>query len=114
MLRRGKGRLRRIADTQSDPSQTEGSNVSVRGSTRLTGFWLSSRCQVQGSKGRCFLVSRETLGSTANRAVELERDPQPELNLPWRPERVDACADPDAIYIVPRGGGPVDLSCGSR
>ena len=31
-------------------------------------------------KRKRLLVSRETLGSTANRAVELELDPQPDLD----------------------------------
>src|SRR4029077_11168739 len=44
----------------------------------------------------------------------LEGDGQAELNLPWRPERINTRADSDAIYIVARGSGSVDLSRGSR
>jgi hypothetical protein len=39
----------------------------------------------------------------------LEGDEQAELNLPWRPERINTRADSDAIYIVPRGLGHADF-----
>lgn len=44
---------------------------------------------------------------------KLEHEPQPELQLPGRTERVDTCTDSNSIYIVPGGGRSVNLTGGS-
>src|ERR1700732_4014140 len=77
---------------------------------------LSSRCQVQRCTFNSKLLIRElgNVGIHGKPGSELERDPQPELDLPWRAERIDARADPDSIYIVPSGSGSIDLACTSR
>ena len=47
-------------------------------------------------------------------ALALEGDTQAELDLTGSPERVNACSDAHAIYIVSNTGRPIDLSASSR
>jgi hypothetical protein len=42
-------------------------------------------------------------------SVTLEREAQPELDLPRGTERVNACADTDTIDVVATGIGSIDL-----
>jgi len=86
-----------------------GCNVSVRGNTRLTVLWLSARCRVQRFNRKMLFHVPGTLGSTANRAVKLERDPQPELQLPGGAERIDTCSHPDAVHVVTCASSAVNL-----
>src|SRR5450631_1582895 len=46
--------------------------------------------------------------------LTLEGEPQPELQLPGRAERVDACSYPNAVNVVAQTSSAVDLTGGSR
>jgi hypothetical protein len=56
---------------------------------------------------------RQTNGSSI-KVGRLEGEPQPELDLPGRAERIDACSYPNTVYVVPSGSYSIDLSRGSR
>src|SRR5271166_3133330 len=49
-----------------------------------------------------------------NACPSLEREPQPEFQLPGGTEGVDACSHPDAVHVVACASSAVNLSRGSR
>jgi hypothetical protein len=68
----------------------------------VDGSWLSSsvRTEVQPFNRKMFLRELGNFGILGKSGSELEREPQPELDLPGGAERIDARANSNAIDIV--------------
>ena len=73
---------------------------------------LELGAEVGARAGCCAAV--KCRNSPTAKELSLEREPQPELQLPGGAERVNACSYPNAVYVVTGGSGPIDLSRGSR
>ena len=76
----------------------------------VDGSWLSWRRQVQPFNRK--ILVRELGNSAIQGKLDsaLEREPQPELQLPGSTEGVDACSHPDAVHVVACASGAINLS----
>ena len=73
---------------------------------------LELGAEVGARAGRCSAV--KCRNSAVAKALSLEREPQPELQLPGSTEGVDACSQPDAVHVVACASSAVSLPGGSR
>jgi hypothetical protein len=73
---------------------------------------LELGAEVGARAGCCAAV--KCRNSPAAKELSLEREPQPELQLPGSTEGVDACSHPDAVHVVACASSAVNLPGGSR